>query len=120
MFAYIAVVDKVNDLGVVIDSRLMFHTHIRTNVVRASVRAKLIHKCFISRDAFTRIRAFKVYVKAILEYASCTWSPHHILKIQPVENVQRKFTKRSAEFRVVEARGRCHCAQARSRNSQLR
>jgi len=40
------------------------------------------------------LHAFKVYVKAILEYASCTWSPHHILKIQQVETVQRKFTKR--------------------------
>jgi len=62
--------------------------------VRASVRANLIHKCYISRDAFTLIRAFKVYVRPILEYASCTWSPHHILKIQQVETVQRKFTKR--------------------------
>jgi len=50
MFACIAVVDEVNDLGVVVDSRLTFHTHIRNNIVRASVRANLIHKCFISRD----------------------------------------------------------------------
>jgi len=28
--------------------------------LRASVRANLIHKCFISRDVFTLIRAFKV------------------------------------------------------------
>jgi len=39
----LAVVDEVNDLGVVIDSGLTFHTHIRQNVVRASVRANLIH-----------------------------------------------------------------------------
>jgi len=56
------------------------------NVVRANVRANLIHKCFISRDAFTLKRAFKVYIRPILEYASCTWSPHHILKIQQVFN----------------------------------
>jgi len=86
-------VDEVNDLDVVIDSRLTFHTHIRKHFVRASVRANLIHKCFISRDAFSLIRAFKVYVRPILEYASCTSSPHHILEIQKVETVQRKFTK---------------------------
>jgi len=90
---YLAVVDEVNDLGEVIDSRLTFHTHIRKNVVRASVRASLVHKCFISRDVFTLIRAFKVYVRPILEYAPCTWSPHHNLKIRQVETVQRKFTK---------------------------
>jgi len=61
----LSVVDEVNDLSVVIDSRLTFHTHITKNNV--SVTAILIHKCFISRDAFTRIRAFKVYVKPVLE-----------------------------------------------------
>jgi len=92
----LAVVDEAKDLGVVIDSRLTFHTHIKQNVVRASVRANLIHKCFISRDVFTLIRAFKVYARPLLEYqyASCTWSPHHILQIKQVESVQRKFTKR--------------------------
>jgi len=66
----LAVVDEVNDLGVVINSRLTFHTHIRKNIVRASIRANLIRKCFISLEAFTLIRAFKVYVRPILEYAS--------------------------------------------------
>jgi len=35
--------------------------------VRASVRANLIHKCFISRDVFTLICAFKIYVRHILK-----------------------------------------------------
>jgi len=65
----LAVVDEVNDLGAVIDSRLTFYTHIRTNVVRASVIANLIRKCFISRDVFTLKSAFKVYVRPILGYA---------------------------------------------------
>jgi len=64
---------------------------------RACVRTNLIHrpKYFISRDVFTLICAFKVYVRPMLEYASCTLSPHHILEIglQQVETVQRKFTK---------------------------
>jgi len=61
----LAVVDEVIDLGVVIDSRLTFHTYIKRNIVRASVRANLMHKCFISRDAFTLTLAFKVYVRPI-------------------------------------------------------
>jgi len=89
----LAVVDEVNDLGVVIDSRLTFHAHIRKHVVRASVRANIIHRYFISRDVFTQIRAFKVYVRPTLEYASCTWSPHRNLEIEQVETIQRKFTK---------------------------
>ena len=68
----LTVVDEVKDLGVVIDFRLTLHTHIKQSVVRAIVRANLIHKCFILRDVFTLMRAFKVYVRSLLEYASCT------------------------------------------------
>ena len=88
------IVEEVRDLGVIIDSRLTFASHIKQAVVRANVRANLICKCFISRDVFTLIRAFKVYVRPLLEYASCIWSPHHMLKIKQIESVQRKFTKR--------------------------
>jgi len=82
--------------------------------VRASVRANLIHKCFISRDAFTLIRAFKVYVRPTLEYASCTWSPHHILKIQQVESVQRKFTKRLPGYASLCYKERLSCRDLNS------
>ena len=90
----LAVVDEVQDLGVSVDSRLTFHTHIKQDVMRVSVRANLIYKCFISRDVFTLIRAFKVYVRRLPEYASCTWSPHHILRIKQVASVcygERRF-----------------------------
>ena len=89
----LTIVEELKDLGVIIDSRLTFATHIKQTVVRVSVRANLIHKCFISRDVFTLMRAFKVYVRPLLEYASCTWSPHHTPKTKQIESVQRKFTK---------------------------
>ena len=40
------------------------------------------------------LRAFKVYVQPIIEYASSVWSPHLVTDIHKVESVQRKFTKR--------------------------
>jgi len=65
----LAVVDEVRDLGVIVDSRLNVDAHIHQTVVRAFVRANFIHKCFVSRDVFTHIRACKV---------SCVWSPYHV------------------------------------------
>ena len=62
------------------------------------MRANSIHQCFISRDVFTLIRAFEVYVRPLLQYASCTWCPHHMLEIKQLEPVQRKFTKRLPEY----------------------
>jgi len=40
------------------------------------------------------MRACKTYVKPILEYASCVWSPTYTVAIKLIESVQRKFTKR--------------------------
>jgi len=46
--------------------------------------ANLIHKCFTSRDAATLWRAFVVYVRPLLEYATSTrfgHSPHRVVRL---------------------------------------
>jgi len=52
----LCVVDDVRDPCVIVDSRLVFDAHIHQTVVRAFVF--LIHKCFVSRDIVTLIRAY--------------------------------------------------------------
>jgi hypothetical protein len=74
--------------------------------VQAFVRANLIHKCFVSRDNFTLIRAFKVYVRPMVEYASCAWSPYHTNKIKQIESVQRNFTKRLPGYALLSYKAR--------------
>jgi len=71
MLEWHLIVAEVKDLCVTVDSRLNFDTHIRQAVARAFVRSNLTHKCFVSRDVFTLLRALKVYVLPIIEYASC-------------------------------------------------
>lgn len=100
------VVNTVKDLGVVIDSRLTFDAHIQQMVAKAFSRANLIHKCFMSRDTTTLLRAFVVYVRPLLEYASSVWSPYHVGQIRSIENVQRKFTKRLPGLTNMEYRDR--------------
>ena len=51
-------VNEFKDLGVVINSNVKFNAHINTIVARASSRANLIHKCFISKDVQTLVHAF--------------------------------------------------------------
>ena len=89
----IASVSVVRDLGVFIDDSANFST-IHHIVTRASARANLIHKCFMSKDISTLTRAFIVYVRPLLEYASVVWSPYLVKDIKRVESVQRRFTKR--------------------------
>ena len=64
-------VDVVIDLGIFVDKSLKFDHYINNIVARASSRANLIHKCFISEDITVMTRAFVTYVRPLLEYASC-------------------------------------------------
>jgi hypothetical protein len=79
--------DAVKDLRVTVDSRLTFSAHIQQIVAKAFSRANLIHKCFTSRDTMTLLRAFTVYVRLLLEYASSVWSPYHARQIRSIESV---------------------------------
>jgi len=64
------VVDRIKDLGVIIDLHLTFTHHIDQIFARAFTRANLINKCFVSRDTASLTRACIVDVRPLLEYAS--------------------------------------------------
>jgi ribonuclease P/MRP protein subunit RPP40 len=85
--------DFVNDLGVTVHSSLMSSSHCVSIASKANTRAKLILKCFLSRKQSNFIRAFKVYVRPLLEYASVVWNPWLLKDINVIENVQRRFTR---------------------------
>ena len=66
------------DLGDIVDPALKFrpNSHINYIVANANTRASLIHKCFLSRNTKVMLRAFKVYVRPLLDYATSVWSPY--------------------------------------------
>ena len=99
-------VSDVKDLGVTVDAHLTFNKHIDQVVARAFIRSNLIHKCFVSRDVPTLLRAFLVYVRPVLEYASCVWSPYHVEQIKQIESVQKRFTKRLKGFETHDYKSR--------------
>jgi len=40
------------------------------------------------------VKAYVTYVRPLLEYAVCVWSPYQLDDIAKIESVQRRFTKR--------------------------
>jgi len=90
----ITTVKQVKDLGINVCNDSKFNYHIDHITARAHTRANLVHKCFVSKDTNTLVKAFTTYVRPLLEYASCVWSPCNIMNIKKVESVQRRFTKR--------------------------
>ena len=87
-------VDNVVDLRVTIDNKLKFSDHINRIVCQAHKRANLIIRCLMSRDLSSLVRAFKVYVRPVVEYCSVVWNAHYMKDIVALERVQRRFTKR--------------------------
>ena len=81
-------------LGILVDCNLKFVFHIQDIVCRASKRAHLIFRCFLSRNTNILIKAFVTYVRPLLEYASSVWSPSYLYLITHIESVQKSFTKR--------------------------
>ena len=87
-------VDSITDLGVTYDTKLMFMPHFDKAVFKAALRAKLILKCFCSRDPSLLSMAFCTFVRPTLEYCGTIWNPYNICDISKIESVQRRFTKR--------------------------
>jgi len=86
-------VSTVTDLGVCYDKNFSFRPHINYIVAKASLRAKLILKCFITRNSKLLSKAFSVFVRPILEFSSVVWSPYFKTDINKIESVQKRFTK---------------------------
>ena len=83
----------IRDLGVIVNSKLSFSAHFAAITAKAHQWAGLISRCFKSRDPHILFRAFKVYVRPIVEYCSPVWSPVYKSGIRKIEAVQRRFTK---------------------------
>jgi len=93
-------VDTVKDLDVRVDENLKCMTHINKTVAKGQSRANVIHKCFISKDPATLIRAFTTYVRPLLENASSIWSPYLVGAVK-IESVQRTITKRTRSMKSL-------------------
>ena len=85
---------SLTDLGIKFDNYLKFNEHIQDIVNRTYQRSNLIFRCFLSKDTNSLVRAYKTYVRPLLEYNSVVWSPSQICHINSIEAVQRAFTKR--------------------------
>jgi len=91
-------VTSVRDLGINVTNYLSPSDHLCDIAAKAHKRASLIHRYFVSRNTDLLIRAYKVYVRPLLEYNSVIWSPSTIHDIETIESVQRLFIRRNEEY----------------------
>lgn len=87
-------VEKVKDLGVLLDFQLTFKLHYSAIVDKANRQLGFILK--IAKDFNDPLCLRSLYcslVRSILEFASVVWSPYEAVWIMRIEAVQRKFVR---------------------------
>lgn len=87
-------VDKIRDLGVVIDSKVRFNEHISTVTAKSYALLGFIRR---NTAAFDDVYALKTLfcslVRSTLEYAVQVWAPYHNEQCHRIESVQKSFLR---------------------------
>lgn len=85
---------SVKDLGVMLDSKLSFKTHISYLCSKASKQLGMLFRMTkYFRDVHCLKTLYVSLVRSTLEYGSVVWSPFYHNDIGRIEAIQRKFTR---------------------------
>ena len=91
-------VDEVKDLGVKVDSKLKFESHISEKVNKANQLWGAIKKAFKHMDQDIFKKLYCAHIRPHLEYAVQFWAPYLRKSINQIESVQRRATKNIPGF----------------------
>ncbi|CAH2097232.1 unnamed protein product [Euphydryas editha] len=91
--AHLKEVNEIRDLGVIVDSRLSFISHVDSIVKKASRLSGFISRqTKIFKDPKILIPIYNCLVRSILEYNSPIWSPGYAVHIKRIERVQKRLS----------------------------
>lgn len=87
-------VTSINDLGVILNSKLCFNEHITAMTSKAFAMLGFIRRNAREfRDPYALKTLYCSVVRSILEYAVQVWAPYHHTQITRIERVQRCFIR---------------------------
>ena len=87
-------VSSAKYLGVVINEKLSWNSHIDTITAKANRTASFVHRNLKGCPRKVQTQCFKTVVRPLLEYSSPIWDPHTQDQTHQVEMVQRKAARR--------------------------
>jgi len=86
-------VQSHKDLGVLVDTGLRFHLHIRAVVGQASGLANNMLRSTVNRSPEFMILLFTSHIRPILDYCSAVWHTGYLGDMRLLESVQRRWTR---------------------------
>ena len=87
-------VNKMRDLGIVIQTNLCFTDQCSNIIKKAHHVIRHIFRTFKLHDKEFYVHLYKTYVRPIVESSSQLWSPQFKFNIDRIEKIQRYFTRR--------------------------
>ena len=87
-------VDSSSDLGVLVDTNLKFHDHIRALSHKAGGLSYSFLKSTVCRSPEFMLFLLTTHIRPLLEYCSCVWNTGYAQDLKLLECVQRRWTKR--------------------------
>jgi hypothetical protein len=86
-------VDNAKYLGVTINKKLHWGTHIDRKIKKANSTLGFLRRNLRDAPVATKAAAYKTYVRPSLEYASTVWAPHQLTLVRKLEGVQRRAAR---------------------------
>ncbi|GMT12569.1 hypothetical protein PFISCL1PPCAC_3866, partial [Pristionchus fissidentatus] len=86
--------DTVRDLGIHFSKNLNFGYHITQITRKTRSMCNLMLKSFHTNSPDILMKAYKIYIRPLLESSTVIWNPTAIGLVNRLENVQREFTRR--------------------------
>jgi len=86
-------VDCIKDLGVTMDSELLFNSHVYDKINIAYRMLGIVKRNFKYADKSTVLTLYKSFVRSHLEYANSVWSSYRTGTIKDIGKVQKRATK---------------------------
>ena len=86
-------VESYKDLGVIVDSSLRFHQHIRLLTAKAGGLMGELLRSTVCRTREFMLTLFVSHIRPIIDYCSCVWNVGYIEDIRKLESLQRRWTR---------------------------
>ena len=81
------------DLGVMVDNKLKFSTHVDTIVAKANMLLGVLRRTMTYLDINTLSLLYKSFTRPHLEYANVAWQLSFKKDMKKIEDVQRRATR---------------------------
>ena len=95
-------VESSRDLGVIMDNKLRFHSHVNLIVGKAGGLMNALFRTTVCRSVEFMTSLFVSNIRPLMDYCSPVWNVGFLMDVRKLESVQRRWSREVEGLREVE------------------